>query len=222
MISEIPRFVVASAISAAIAGVAGDLVKSPFRMLGRMVGGSDDQDLEFVDFDAGSAVLASHVTANLTTLAKALADRPELGLEVAGTFDPQSDMAGLREAALYREFGVEPGGGETVPLRKLESKYESQTSASLAAMARGQHMSDDGTLDEEGFRELLWTQLLETQQVSEADGQALAPARAEAIRAYLVDQQGVDGSRVTVLPDTVTAETGDPKVRCQLSLTTDN
>jgi hypothetical protein len=83
-------------------------------------------------------------------------------------------------------------------------------------------MSDDGTLDEEGFRELLWTQLLETQQISEADGQALAPARAEAIRAYLVDQQGVDGSRVTVLPDAVTVETGDPKVRCQLSLTTDN
>lgn len=217
-----PGFVVASAISAAIAGVAGDLVKSPFRMLGRMVGGSDDQDLEFVDFDAGSAVLASHVTANLTTLAKALADRPELGVEVAGTFDPQSDEAGLREAALYRELGVEPGGEGTIPLRELESRLESETSASLVATARGQYMSDDGTLDEEGFRELLWTQLLEAQQVNEADGQALAPARAEAIRAYLVDQQGVDGSRVTVLPDTVTAETGDPKVRCQLSLTTDN
>lgn len=217
-----PEFVVASAVSAAIAGVAGDLVKSPFRMLGRMVGGSDDQDLEFVDFDAGSAVLASHVTANLTTLAQALADRPELGLEVAGTFDPQSDVAGLREAALYRELGVEPGAGETLPLRTLESRLEAETSASLVATARGQYLSDDGTLDEEGFRELLWTQLLETQQVSEADARALAPARAEVIRAYLVDQQGVDSSRVTVMPDTVTVETGDPKVRCQLSLNADN
>lgn len=216
-----PEFVVASAVSAAIAGVAGDLVKSPFRMLGRMVGGSDDQDLEFVDFDAGSAVLASHVTANLTTLAKALADRPELGVEVAGTFDPQSDVAGLREAALYRELGVEPGGEAAIPLRELESRMESETSASLVATSRGQYMSDDGTLDEAGFRELLWTQLLETQQVSEADAKALAPARAEAIRAYLVDQQGVDSSRVAVMPDAVTVETGDSKVRCQLSLRAD-
>lgn len=83
-------------------------------------------------------------------------------------------------------------------------------------------MSDDATLDEEGFRELLWSQLLDAQGVSEADAQALAPARAEAIRAHLVAQQGVDDSRVTVLPDTVTVTSGEQRVRCQLSLSIDD
>ena len=217
-----PEFVVASAISSAIAGVVGDLVKSPFRMLGRMVGGSDDQNLEYVDFDAGSAVLVPQVSTNLATLATALQDRPELGLEMSGVFDPQTDTAALREATLLKTFDVDlaTGSFEDVPTRKLESRYEELTSPSQAAMIRGRHMSEDGVVDETGFREALWAQLLAGQEVSETDVRALAPARAEAVRTFLVDQSGIDSARVVVLPDPVTVETENDKVRLQLGLNT--
>ena len=56
---------------------------------------------------------------------------------------------------------------------------------------------------------------------------ALAPARAEAIRAYLVDQGGLDPARVSVAPEPTveepeqkeTAATGSENwVRCKLEL----
>lgn len=85
-------------------------------------------------------------------------------------------------------------------------------------MVRGRYMADDGSLDEQGYHEDLWNQLLATQAVTEADVQALAPARAEAIRSFLVDQHGTDNARVIVLPDSVKGETGDGTVRLKLSL----
>ena len=123
----------ASAISSAIAGVVGDLVKSPFRMLGRLVGGSDDQDLEFVEFVPGSAALEPRDEANLTTLAEALVERPELALEVSGTMDPTVDLAGLQEAALLQKLAVDRSSAESLPLDRLESEVESVISARTAA-----------------------------------------------------------------------------------------
>jgi hypothetical protein len=218
-----PEFVVASAVSAAVAGVMGSLVKSPFRMLGRLAGGSDEQDLEFVEFELGSATLEPHVVTNLATLAKGLEDRPELSLEIAGAYDPQADTTGLREAALYQELGgdVSAGSLESLPIRWLESTFEAQTSPSHAAMVRGRYMSEDGSVDEQGLRAELLNELLAAQEVSDADVQALAPARAEAIRSFLVDQQGVDAASVVVRPDPVTVEDGEDKIRLRLSLTTD-
>ena len=87
-------------------------------------------------------------------------------------------------------------------------------------MIRGRHMSEDGVVDETGFREALWAQLLAGQEVSETDVRALAPARAEAVRTFLVDQSGIDSARVVVLPDPVTVETENDKVRLQLGLNT--
>ena len=85
-------------------------------------------------------------------------------------------------------------------------------------MVRGRFMSDDGSIDEQSYYAELWSQLLATQEVSEADAQALAPARAEAIRSFLVDQEGLDSARVIVLPDSVKGEAGDGTVRLQLGL----
>lgn len=216
-----PEFVMASAISGAIAGVTGDLVKSPFRMLGRMVGGGDDLNLEYVDFAAGSAVLSPEGTVGLETLATALAERPKLGLEVAGAFDPETDLTVLREAALLRELEVDPATGAfaDVPTRKLETRLEKLTSVSHTALFRGEHMSEDGSLDEAEFRGSLHDRLLSFQEVAAADVEALAPARSESIRAFLVDQSGIDGSRVVVLPDPVTVGLTDDKVRLELGLT---
>jgi hypothetical protein len=159
---------------------------------------------------------------NLTTLAKALEERPELVLEISGAYDAKADLEGLRENALLRELGVDPttGDRDDIALREMESTVERQTSPSEAAMIRGQYMADDGSVDEQGLREALWNQMLATQVASETDARALAPARAEAIRAFLVDQQGIESGRVTVLPEARTLDTGEPMVRCELGLST--
>jgi hypothetical protein len=50
---------------------------------------------------------------------------------------------------------------------------------------------------------------------------ALAPARAEAIRAFLVDQAGIDPVRVSIAPEPKELEDSERWVRCQLELSAD-
>ena len=218
-----PDFVMASALSSAFQELVGEIVKSPFRMLGRLAGGSDDQDLEFVDFAMGRADLEKHVRANLDTLAKALTERPSLALEVAGTVDPEADARGLRTAALEDQLaseGMDVTDLETGELERLEEMYRSQVDGADLEALRAQYASDtDGaTLDEVAYRAALLDQVIAAQVVDETETEALAAARAEAIRAYLVDQAGVDASRVVVQTETATVTDSDKWVRCQLAL----
>jgi hypothetical protein len=218
-----PEFVMTAAFTSAFQEIVGEIAKSPFKMLGRLAGGSDDQDLEFVDFAAGSAELETRVTTNLDTLAKALAERPTLILEIAGTVDPELDASGLRRAALEGQLASEGVGIaelETGDLGRLETMVKNQAAGSDLDALRAQFTTgtEESTLDEAAYRTALVDELIAAQGIDEAEAQSLAANRAQAIRAYLVDQAGVDASRVVVLTETATVTDSDQWVRCQLSL----
>jgi hypothetical protein len=211
-----PDFVMTAAFTSAFREIVGEIAKSPFKMLGRLAGGSDDQDLEFVDFAVGSAELESRVKSNLDTLAKALAERPTLTLEVVGTVDPEADARGLRTAALEDRLaseGMDVADLETGELTRLQEMYRSQVDGADLEALRAQYPSDEAA-----YRAALLEQVIGAQVVDESETNALAAARAEAIRAYLVDQAGVEASRVVVLTESRTVTDSDKWVRCQLSL----
>jgi hypothetical protein len=86
-----PAFGIGNAIGSAAKEIAGELIKSPFRLLGKLGGGSGDEDLGFVGFDAGSEVLGNNANAKLQTLAAGADQRPELVLLVQGAWDPVAD-----------------------------------------------------------------------------------------------------------------------------------
>ncbi len=104
-----PEFVMVSAISAAATDLVGEVAKAPFRVLGRLAGGGgeDDEDLEFVAFEAGTSLLNDGASRNLATLVEALQQRPSLGLEINGGVNPDADAVGLRRAALTTVLGSE-------------------------------------------------------------------------------------------------------------------
>ena len=89
-----PKFGVGDAIG----GVLSGLIKSPFRLLGKIGGGKEGEDLGTVEFPAGSAVLEPASAERLRTLANALKERPELRIVVAGAWDEDADGTALREA----------------------------------------------------------------------------------------------------------------------------
>jgi len=97
-----PGFGMATAAGAAAKEVFTELLKSPFRLLSR-IGGSD-QDLEYVEFAAGSALLEERAVQNLGTLSAALVERPTLALAINGSYDAEADGLALREAALREEL----------------------------------------------------------------------------------------------------------------------
>ncbi|MGB7220614.1 MAG: DUF748 domain-containing protein, partial [Vicinamibacterales bacterium] len=84
---------------AAVRTIMGNLVKAPFRALGRLFG-RDEDDLELVEFDPGRSDLLPAEQATLARLAEQIAPRQDVTLTVEGRFDPEADVAAMKRAKL--------------------------------------------------------------------------------------------------------------------------
>jgi len=214
-----PSFGFGNAIGSAAKEIVGELVKSPFRLLGKLAGGSGDEDLGFVEFAAGSSELAATAMDKLTTLAAGAAQRRELILLVEGAWDAEADSTGLKEIVFEEQMA-----GQQASLELFESMYHQAASSESLDSLRAENMKADETtselaLDETSYYLDLRSALIEAQQVDPAAVQALAGARAEAIRAFLVDELGVAAGRVRIIdPVTLEESQNDKWVRCRLDV----
>jgi hypothetical protein len=224
---DTPGFGMASAAGAAFSEIFTQLVSSPFKLLGK-IGGGGDQDLQFVDFAAGSAELEDRAAQNLDILANGLAERPALALTVDGSYDEAADAAGLRVAAFRGEVLARGVTAEdldiAIPLEVLEAMYSERMSPAELDAVRVKHTAtpaEEGAewvFDEVAYRGEIRQSLEASQPIEDGAVAALAPARAEVIRAYLVDQGGVDPARVSVAPEPEILTDSDRWVKCQLEL----
>jgi hypothetical protein len=96
-----PQFSVGGLIVRVIVNLIVKVVTSPFALIGSLVGGGEE--LSYVEFAPGSAQVGPDAEAKLTSIGKALADRPALRLDIAGRVDPDADREGLRKASLERQ-----------------------------------------------------------------------------------------------------------------------
>jgi hypothetical protein len=99
-----PKFRLGPVIWHVIGNVFVKAVTSPFALLGSLVGGGGGEDMQFQEFAPGSAQLDTVAQQKLATLAKALAARPELQLEIAGNVNPELDGWALRRAKLEAQL----------------------------------------------------------------------------------------------------------------------
>ena len=225
---DTPGFGMATAAGAAAKEVFSEIVKSPFKLLGKLGGGGGDQDLEHVEFEAGSAALDERAGEKLSTLAAGLMERPALVLGIVGSFDVQSDTAALRLAG-FEDALVEAGATReeietTVPLETLENLYRAaiQDPPLDTLRARYQSVSEDDPnqqLDELAYRAAMREAIVAAQPVDSAEVEALGSARSEAVRAALVDTGGIDPTRIRVLVPETADTPGEDWVRCRLELT---
>lgn len=95
-----PQFRIGKVVWGVIANMFMKAVTSPFSLLGSLVGSGGGEDMQFQEFAPGSAELDAATKEKLATLAKAMAARPELGLEIEGNVDPARDGDALRRAKL--------------------------------------------------------------------------------------------------------------------------
>jgi hypothetical protein len=238
-----PKFGVGTAIQAAVGEVMGELIKSPFRMLGKIGGrgtggdgkgsggeggvaaggaggseGKDEEDLGHVEFAAGSAALEPASAERLRDLAGALKERPGIRIVVPGSWDEAADGTALREAALQKRLG-----GKDASVSKLESIYlETATKDDLAALRREQEKPGDAgekpKLDEAAYASELRGKVVAAQPIAAGDLETLGKTRADSVRAALVDASGLDASRVELkAPRAVTGST-EARGRVRLTL----
>lgn len=214
-------FGLGTAVEAAVKEVISALVASPFQLLSK-IGGSGDEDLEYVEFAAGSSTLDDRAIANLQVLAAALNDRPTLKLQIHGGVSASADTEAFKRAALHAELmsqGVTLHQLDTfIPVELLAPVYQSRFSPEDLATLEASHTTPSIGLDENAFRQDLIRQLTASQPVESALVQTLGPARAQSIRTVLVEQANLNGERITVAPETVVQDTDETWVSCRLEI----
>jgi hypothetical protein len=115
-----PKFRIGKVVMRVIVNILEKVATSPFSLLGAAFGGGGEE-LGYQDFAPGSAELTVPDKAKLDSLAKALAARPALKLEISGSIDPAGDHEGLQRAALDREIRTR----KWMKLRKAEQATNS-------------------------------------------------------------------------------------------------
>jgi hypothetical protein len=195
-----PQISVGSLIWHAFLNLLEKAVTSPFSLLGAAFGGSDE--LGYVAFQPGSAVLSDDQTKKLETLVKALNDRTAIKLDLSGRVDPALDTPGLKQLALDRQVKREKlkdvvGKGESVDIDSVQvapgeyDKYLQRAYSDASIKNKPRNfigIAKSQTPDQ--MKQLM----LDATTVSEADLTALAQQRAAVVQQWF--QGKIDPSRI--------------------------
>jgi hypothetical protein len=216
-----PQFRVGPLIWKAFVGLLGKIVTSPFTLLARLGGRSDE--INQVDFDAGSAALDAAALERMTALSKALAERPSLELEVPTAYAPEADGHALALASLELRLGAAAQHLEAAARYDLLRKqFEKDLGAgaplpATAASVPELRKKKDAQVPYEAANQELTQALLEKHPASDAELADLARARAQAIRDSLLGGGALDARRVFLLGIQPVASVGG-RVRVELAL----
>ncbi|MFI4866543.1 MAG: DUF748 domain-containing protein [Steroidobacterales bacterium] len=99
-----PSFKIGPVIWKLVVGLITKIVAAPFALLGSLFGGGEQ--LAYIDFTAGSAVLADSEAQKLPKLAKALVERPQLKLDIPLHTISATDDQALEKAALEQALAT--------------------------------------------------------------------------------------------------------------------
>jgi hypothetical protein len=97
-----PKFSIMPIIGKVLMNILEKLVTAPFAMLGALF--SAGPDLQFVDFQPGSAALDAAASARLKSIAKALTERPQLKLDVPIAVVADIDRPALAEVKFQSQL----------------------------------------------------------------------------------------------------------------------
>jgi len=243
-----PEFNYRAVMWQAVKKILGNIVKAPFRALGRLMG-MGGEDLQVVSFDAGDSTVGPPEQETLRKIAEELVKRPELELEIAGGFDSDLDVPAMKQTkfealvAARRDVPVteksEPPSLDAI----LEALYAETFTPERLEQERAKFTTQPSTppppkpsrrfwqrkppppppqppagFDASGFYDALRAQLVAGQTVSPDELRALAKARADAIAAALTSG-GLPASRVKILdPVEVKTKAGSQRVALEMKL----
>ena len=97
-----PKFGIFSVILKIILNLLVKAATSPFALLGAVFGGGEQ--LDYMEFDYGSAEIKGESATKLDTLIKALNDRTSIKLDIEGYVDPEKDKEALRQVFFQRKL----------------------------------------------------------------------------------------------------------------------
>jgi len=209
-----PEFRLGKVIVGAIGNIITKLITSPFAALGSLFGGKGEE-MSYVDFKPGLSELAPADLEKLDSLLKGLYERPELGLEIAGSFDPETDGPALKKERLDKELRAR----KWAALRKSEQSSVTPDKVTLSDSERGELLrkayeeflkansaSPTESKEKPTVQELERLMLAKI-EISEGDLRLLAEERAKHVKEKILGAGKVEAERVFMAEST--AESAD-------------
>ena len=200
-----PQFSIGDVVWSAVKNLVVKALTSPFTLLAAAFGGSGaQQDLGYIEFAPGYSTLTTASQEKLDTVAKALADRTALKLNISGRVDPKFDTDGYREASLEHSIEVlrhkdegDSADAKTKSAALSPADYNKYLTKVYGAGKFQKPRNAIGlakTIPPEEMKKLILTNT----PVSDQDLQHLADARANVVRAYLTTKQ-VEAARMFIV-----------------------
>jgi len=235
-----PKFSIWDAVWDVLRNIVVKLVTAPFSLLGRLVGwGGDSDEMSHVYFAPGLHEIDPAEHEKVTKLAQALAERPQLRLEVRGCSNVETDSRAIREmrfTALADDRSArDPGkypptlGGAGYAPRLFRDLYDEQFGRdSREALEQhfqvpkiekdGKPHPEDKVLDEAAFYAELRRVLTEAHAVDPTELRALAQDRSTAVKSFLVQTGNVVETRIFLLEVDENAKLTDGRIQMDLQL----
>jgi hypothetical protein len=215
-----PKFRLGPIIWKAVLNLLTKIVTAPFAALGALFGGGEE--LAFVDFEAGSAVLPASQAEKLNTLAKALIERPQLKLSVPLTVVSAQDSEAMARAAFAQklppETSVEPPADEAGKRQRialLEKVYKEVVQSAPAYPAEAK---TEAGVDFDARLKFLESSLLERMRPDDAALSALAQQRARAVQDALLANTELSPERVFIIAERSEGKSQANLVRMEMKL----
>lgn len=219
-----PDFRYGRVVLNALVNLITKVATSPFSALGGLVGGRGE-DLQFIEFMAGSEVLEGSEQRKIESIAKALQERPALRVDVGGAADPARDREALALQKIATEVQRRFTHGGTKNLQAVPSpSREFELLSDLYAEKLGTQPMKREELAGGKFVERVLTvdelrqRLFPAMTVEESELRQLAQGRARAIREHLIEQGQLPEDRVFLIDAELTPSEGK-QVRVKLNLT---
>ncbi|TAN08329.1 MAG: DUF748 domain-containing protein [Rhodanobacteraceae bacterium] len=191
-----PQFSIGGLVWRAVVGLITKAVTAPFRLLGAAFGGGHNEDLDYVAFAPGSAVLDKNAEARLTQIAAMLQKKPGLTLQLTGRVDQAKDVAGLRKVTvddLIRRAKVQDTDGKHADVSPVALAAVQITPDEYVKYLKRAYKHDDFKGKPRDYLGLKLPKPAEMRKLMESNVptdskalQALAERRADAVRAWLV------------------------------------
>ena len=211
-----PQFSLGGIIGRVIVNLLVKIITSPFALIGSLFGGGGGggEELAYLEFAPGRAAITPDAAKKLTTVAKALNDRPALKMEITGRADADGDREGLRNGAIERKVKAQKlkamlKSGEAVQSLddvKVETgEYEKFLTAAYQEEKFAKPRNLIGlakSLPAPEMERLMLANL----QGSDEDLQQLADQRAQAAKDWLVQSGKIEAERVFLIASKLTAE----------------
>ena len=206
-----PEFSVWGLVFQVIKNLLVKAATSPFSLLSSMFG--EGKDLSTVEFAPGASAFTKEEMGKLDTLAKALADRPALKIELKGYVDREKDPEGYRVELLNRKMlnekklalARERDGSESQPL-DMAPLSAAEYSRYLKLVYKKEKFPKPrnvlGLIKDLPDAEMKKLILANT-AITNTDLQTLAQDRAAKVMDYLVKNGGIPAERIFLKKDDI-------------------